>query len=75
MGGLQEILSLKWFNNLESQRLANGYWSLLTEDNETSEFSYTKRFLIPSKRKIIWIKQTCFRHQRGLGKSANQIIA
>jgi hypothetical protein len=35
MGGLQEISSLKWFNKLESQRLAKGYWSLMTEVIET----------------------------------------
>jgi len=75
MGILQYILPLKWFNKLESQGLAKGYWSLMTEDNESSEFSYTKRFLQPSTRKSIWLKQTYLRHQKGLGKNANEIIS
>ena len=75
MGILQHILPLKWFNKLESQGLAKGYWSLMTEDNETSEFSYTKRFLQPYMRKSIWFRQTYLRHHNGLGKNANEIIS
>ncbi len=74
MGILQHFLPLKWFNKLESQGLAKGYWSLLTEENETSEFSYTKRFLKPPTRKAIWLKNNQLRHLQGIGKNANEII-
>ena len=75
MGTLQHVLPLKWFNKLESQGLAKGYWSLLTEENETSEFSYSKRFLKPGTRKSIWLKNNQLRHLQGIGKNANEIIS
>ena len=73
MGALQHILPLKWFNKLESQGLAKGYWSLLTEENETSEFSYSKRFLKPGTRKKIWLRNNQLRHFQGIGKNATEI--
>jgi len=75
MGALQHILPLKWFNKLESQGLAKGYWSLLTEENETSEFSYSKRFLKPGTRKTIWLRGNQLRHFQGIGKNATAIIS
>jgi hypothetical protein len=75
MGTLQHVLPLKWFNKLESQGLAKGYWSLLTEENGTSEFSYSKRFLKPGTRKSIWLKNNQLRHLQGIGKNANEIIS
>lgn len=74
MGLLQYILPLKWFNKLESQGVAKGYWSLMTEENKSSEFSYSKRFLQPSARKSIWLKETLQRHNQGLGRKAYEII-
>lgn len=74
MGPLQSILPLKWFNKLESEGLAKGYWSLLTEDNETSEFRYTKRFLKPEALKKIWLTNNQLRNFQGIRKNANEII-
>jgi hypothetical protein len=75
MGTLQQIIPLKWFNKLEHQGLAKGYWSLLTEENETSEFSYSKRFMKPSTRKHLWLKLNKKRHLQGFGKNVNDIIS
>ena len=75
MGTLQRIIPLKWFNKLEHQGLAKGYWSLLTEENETSEFSYSKRFMKPSTRKYLWLKLNKKRHLQGFGKNVNDIIS
>ncbi len=74
MGILKHIIPLQWFNKLEQQGIAKGYWSLLTEENETSEFSYSKRFMKPKMRKYLWLTQNKKRHINGFGKSVKEII-
>lgn len=75
LGILGKITPLKWYNKLEKEGLAKGFWTLVTESPETSEISHTKRYWSPNKRKQYWLNSTLIRHQQGNGQSAANIVA
>lgn len=68
VGGVGKLIPLRWFNCLEREGLAKGYWSLLTETNETSKFSYEARYLKPAQRKQIWLNEMIIYHKKGFGQ-------
>jgi hypothetical protein len=74
LGLVGKITPLKWYNKLEKEGLAKGYWTLVTESPNTSEISYTKRYWPASKRKKFWLSETLQRHRNGHGTSAQEIV-
>ena len=73
VGMFGKIIPLIWFNRLESQGLAKGYWSLLSETNETSKFSYAARHMKPTERKNKWLNEVKTYHLMGKGASVLEI--
>lgn len=74
LGLIGKITPLKWYNKLEKEGLAKGYWTLVTESQNTSEISYSKRYWPASKRKQFWLNETLLRHRNGYGISAQEIV-
>lgn len=72
-GKLGKLIPLHWTNCLEREGLAKGFWTLLSETNETSMFSYTARYQKPQERKNNWLNKVKEYHQSGKGISADEL--
>lgn len=57
LGFFGKLIPFNIFDAIEREGLAKGYWVLLTESDETSEFSYEARNASPQSRKQNWLSK------------------
>jgi hypothetical protein len=73
LGVLAYLIPMRWVNLVERNGIARGYWVLLTETDETSDFSYQARNQSSQTRIMLFLQKSRILHTERRGKTYNEI--